>query len=39
MKNEWECPKCSKVIKTNSESILIIDKILHLKWHEIKDKN
>jgi len=34
---EWTCPKCSRVIKVNSENTLIIDKKLHLKWHELND--
>jgi len=34
---EWACPKCSKVIKVNSKNTLIIDKELHLKWHELND--
>ncbi len=35
-KFEWNCPKCSKIIRVNSENTLIVDKGLHLKKHEIK---
>lgn len=34
---EWDCTKCSKIIKGNSENTLTINKGLHLKWHEIND--
>lgn len=31
LKYQWKCPQCPKVIKSNSENTLKIDKALHLK--------
>ena len=31
LKYQWKCPQCSKVIKSNSENTLKINKALHLK--------
>jgi len=32
---EWQCPRCPKHIKANSENTLTIDIALHLKKHEL----
>ena len=36
-KFESKCNLCGKIIRGTNPSILIINKTLHQKWHEIND--